>query len=70
MTDDLSPRVIQLARMIDRLPAGTFNVELVKPEDKTIGWHVTIVQPVTLREVVLNKAPLRIDTVPPPLSEL
>lgn len=62
MTDnsDLSPRVVQLARIIDRLPAGQFDIRLIKPEDKTTGWRVQVVQPVTIREATLTKQ------VPPP----
>ncbi len=63
MTDtDLSPRVIQLARIIDRLQSGSYEIHLVKPEDRSAGWRVSVVQPVTIRETVLNKP------VPPPID--
>lgn len=40
--NDLSERAIQLARMIDRLPPGTYTVELLKPDLKAASWKIVI----------------------------
>ena len=64
---DLSPRVVQLARIIDRLGSGSYEIHLVKPEDRTAGWRVEVVQPVVLREVTLTKQQPA-QTPPPPES--
>lgn len=39
---DLSQRVIQLARAIDRLSPGEYVVRLVKPDMEAASWRVEI----------------------------
>jgi hypothetical protein len=39
---DLSPRVVDLARIIDRLPEGKHIIEIVKPGVRAQDWHVEI----------------------------
>lgn len=39
---DLSPRVVSLARQIDRLPPGRYTIEIEKPEVKPMPWEVQI----------------------------
>lgn len=41
---DLSPRVVQLARMIDRLPPGNYEISLQKQELRAQDWSVEIVR--------------------------
>jgi hypothetical protein len=39
---DLSERAVRIARIIDRLPPGTYNIELLKPEIKAASWKVIV----------------------------
>lgn len=50
---DLSPNMVTLARMIDRLPPGNYQVVLLKPEYKGQPWRVEIAQTqtITAREI-------------------
>ena len=41
---DLSPHVVQLSRMIDRLPPGTYEITLRKEEFRQKDWSVEIVR--------------------------
>jgi hypothetical protein len=41
---DLSPRVVQLARMLDRLPPGTYEISLSKQDLRAQDWNVEIVR--------------------------
>jgi len=41
---DLSPRVVQLARMIERLPPGCYEISLEKQELSAQDWSVEIVR--------------------------
>lgn len=50
---DLSSRVISLAREIDRLPAGVYSLQLVKPDLPALSWHVEIVRVEPMREMEL-----------------
>ena len=47
---DLSPRIIQLARTIDHLPAGQYTIALVK-KPAPQQWQVEISQVVAVRVV-------------------
>lgn len=40
----LSPHVVQLARMLDRLPPGNYEISLQKQEIRTHDWNVEIVR--------------------------
>jgi hypothetical protein len=53
--NDLSPRVVQLARMIDRLPPGTYEISLQKQELRTQDWSVEIVRTERISTVSLPK---------------
>jgi|WetSurMetagenome_2_1015567.scaffolds.fasta_scaffold123836_2 hypothetical protein len=39
---DLSPRVVELARVIDRLPPGTSVIVLRKEEVRAMDWSVEV----------------------------
>lgn len=52
---DLSPRVVQLARMIERLPPGTYEISLQKQELRTQDWNVEIVRTERISSVNLSK---------------
>lgn len=41
---DLSPRVVELARKIDRLPPGSYEIEIIKGEVRAQDWKVEIVR--------------------------
>ena len=41
---DLSPRVVRLAQLIDRLPPGEYEISLRKQELRAQGWSVEIVR--------------------------
>jgi hypothetical protein len=47
---DLSPRIVQLARQIDHLPAGQYTIALVKAPAPQ-AWRVEISQVVSVRVV-------------------
>jgi hypothetical protein len=47
---DLSPRVLQLVRKIDHLPAGQYTIELVK-HSAPAEWNITI-RPATVDNAV------------------
>ena len=40
--NDLSPRVVSLARAIDRLPPGAYTISITKHDLKTLGWDALI----------------------------
>lgn len=54
---DLSPRVVQLARMIDRLPPGNYDISLVKQDLRAQDWKVEIVRTEKIAEVDLSRRP-------------
>jgi hypothetical protein len=39
---DLSPRVVQLARMVDNLPPGKYSITIEKQEIRAQDWRVEI----------------------------
>lgn len=51
---DLSANVVSLARMLDRLPPGNYQVLLLKPEYRGQPWRVEIVQTQTITARDLN----------------
>ena len=52
---DLSPRVVQLARMIDNLPSGVFEITIQKGEVRAQDWKVEIVRTEKISSVNLSK---------------
>lgn len=52
---DLSPRVVQLARMLDRLPPGNYEISLSKQDLRTQDWNVEIVRTEKIATVSLPK---------------
>jgi hypothetical protein len=52
---DLSPKVISLARMIDRLPPGDYAIRVIKGQDKAAPWHTEISGAGTVRVVDIDK---------------
>jgi hypothetical protein len=53
--NDLSPRVVQLARMIDRLPPGDYDISLQKQEISGQPWSVEIVRTEKISTLSLPK---------------
>jgi len=51
---DLSPRVVSLARRIDRLPPGHYTIELVKPDMRGEAWRAQITRIEDLFDLVLQ----------------
>ena len=52
---DLSPRVVELAQFIDRLPPGTFEITIQKSDIRAQDWHVEIVRTEKLQSFKLSK---------------
>lgn len=52
---DLSPRVVELARAIDRLPPGQYEIQLQKPEVRAQEWSVEVVRLEKLSTMRLRK---------------
>ncbi len=52
---DLSPRVVQLARMIERLPPGTYEISLEKQELRAQNWNIEIVRTEKISTVSLSR---------------
>ncbi len=53
--NDLSPRVVQLARMIDRLPPGNYEISLQKQDLRAQDWSVEIVRTDKISSTNLSK---------------
>jgi hypothetical protein len=53
---DLSPRVVSLARAIDRLPPGEYVIRLVKGELQALPWQAEIARSEPIRTMELGKA--------------
>ena len=54
-TQDVSPRVQELMRKIDRLPAGTYELTLAKGDVRSMDWHVEIVRLEKIETFSLSK---------------
>ncbi len=52
---DVSPRVHELMQRLDRLPAGSYQVELVKPEVRAVDWEYKIVRVENIERGVVSK---------------
>lgn len=52
---DLSPRVVELARQIDRLPPGQYEIGISKPDVRAGSWDVEIVRVEKIVSMKLNK---------------
>ena len=52
---DLSDRVVQLARMIERLPPGNYEISLKKQELSVQPWNVEIVRTEKISSANLSK---------------
>lgn len=50
---DLSPRVVDLARAIDHLPPGTYELTIEK-QPAPLPWNVTISQPQTVKVMTVG----------------
>lgn len=50
----VSRRALSIARMIDRLPPGKFNIVLIKADNEGERWQIQIDQPVTLQKKDLH----------------
>jgi hypothetical protein len=52
---DISARVQELARIIDRLPPGKFEITIEKPEVRAADWRVDVVRLEKLQHITLPK---------------
>lgn len=52
---DASVRARSLARMIDRLEPGTYELQIIKPSEKHLAWSFELTQPVVIRKGNLPK---------------
>lgn len=53
---DLSPRVVSLARAIDRLPAGgEYVIRVVKPDLAALPWSVEVERVEPIKRMMLEK---------------
>lgn len=52
---DLSPRVVQLARMIDRLPPGNYEISIEKQDLRAQDWAVEIVRTERISSIHLSR---------------
>jgi hypothetical protein len=52
---DLSPRVVSLAREIDRLPPGDYVIRLTKCDLKALPWQAEITREEPIRVMELGK---------------
>jgi hypothetical protein len=53
---DLSPRVVSLARQLDRLPPGEYTIKLEKPDLKAEPWEVNIVRTEKIIDMFLDRS--------------
>jgi hypothetical protein len=53
---DLSPRVVSLARQLDRLPPGEYTIKLDKPDLKAQPWEVNIVRTEKIIDMFLDRS--------------
>lgn len=54
-TQDVSARVQNLMRAIDRLPAGMYELVLTKPDMRAANWEVNIVRLERIETLRLSK---------------
>lgn len=52
---DLSPRVVELLRVIDHLPPGTFEITIKKSDVIAQDWHVEIVRTEEIQKLRLSR---------------
>lgn len=52
---DVSPRVHELMQRIDRLPAGTFEITITKPDVRAGAWQIEIVRQEPIMRFALSK---------------
>ena len=52
---DVSARVRELMQKIDRLPAGTYELTIVKPEIRAVPWDIDIVRVERIESFRLSK---------------
>lgn len=52
---DLSPRVVELARVIDRLPPGTHLIQIHKDDVRAKDWNVEVLTVQHSRTMLLPK---------------
>ena len=52
---DVSPRVHELMQRIDRLPAGTFEITITKPDVRAAEWQIEIVRTEPISRFALSK---------------
>lgn len=58
----ISERAIRIARMIDRLPPGTYSIELLKPEIRAASWKVEIERLEFIQKAALSHSTNGLDT--------
>lgn len=55
LPQDVSRRALSLARMLDRLEPGKYNIALIKPTSKNERWAVEISQSVTIQKKEISE---------------
>lgn len=66
----VSRRALSIARMIDRLPPGKFNIVLIKADHEGERWQIQIDQPITLQKKELLHEPAELLPCGHPVSSL
>jgi len=54
-TVDVSHRAMTLARIVDRLSPGSYNIEVVKDHIESVDWKVTVTREEMVQRVSLAK---------------
>jgi len=54
-TVDVSHRAMTLARIVDRLSPGSYNIEVVKDHIDSVDWKVTVTREEMVQRVSLAK---------------
>lgn len=51
----VSPRALSLARAVDRLPSGTYNLVIQIPEVRAAPWELEVIRTEHIYKKVLSK---------------
>ena len=54
-TQDVSARVVELMRKLDRLPAGTYEITIVKSDTRALAWTGDITRLERIESLRLSK---------------
>ena len=53
--NDISPEMVSISRMVDRLPSGNYLIEIEKPPAKGSAWKFRIEQKQKVREGQIDR---------------